>query len=242
MQRADGRGPTDLRTLRFERGFVRSAAGSCLAQCGGTRVICTVSIEEGVPRWMEGRPGGWLTAEYAMLPASTDRRKPRDGRKGGRVDGRTVEIQRLVGRVLRPAAVLGQLPAITLFVDCDVLEADGGTRTTAINGAAVALEEAFAKLVEDGRIDSSLRPAAVGAVSVGVVDDVVLLDLDYPEDSRAQSDMNIVMDGDGRFLEVQASAEGRPFSKEELDASLAVAADGIRRVIAARASTAADGA
>lgn len=229
--RPDGRGPAALRPFTFETGFVRTAAGSCLASFGGTRVICTVTVEDSVPGWMSGRGRGWLTAEYAMLPASTGRRKPRDGRKGGHVDGRTVEIQRLVGRTLRPSVDLERLGELTLHVDCDVLEADGGTRTCAISGASVALAEALAALERDGRVPAGCLKNRVAAVSVGVVGGEVVLDLAYAEDSGAESDMNVVMDEDGRFLEVQGTAEGRPFSRDELGKALDLAADGIARIL-----------
>jgi len=232
VPRVDGRNPSDLRPIRFIPDFIPSAPGSCLIECGRTRVVCTVSVESGVPRWMESRPGGWLTAEYAMLPGSTGRRKSRD-RKGS-VDGRTVEIQRLVGRVLRPTVDLAKLPPITLFVDCDVLEADGGTRTTAINGASFALAAALTKLRAEGRVDG-VTPNMVGAASVGVVGGEVLLDLAYEEDSRADSDMNVVMDDQGGFLEVQASAERSPFSPAQLQSALDLAAEGIRNIFVARA-------
>lgn len=210
---------------------MRPAAGSCLASFGNTRVICTVTAEDGVPGWLSGKGRGWLTAEYAMLPASTGRRKARDGRRGGHVDGRTVEIQRLIGRTLRPSVDLARLGEITLHVDCDVLEADGGTRTCAISGASVALADAIAGLAEQGRVPADALAHRIAAVSVGVVDDTVVLDLPYEEDSRAQSDMNVVMDDAGRFLEVQASAEGRPFSRDDLGVALDLAAGGIRRIL-----------
>lgn len=229
--RSDGRQPHDLRPVQFERGFVRTAVGSCLASFGKTRVICTVSAEDGVPGWMHGRGRGWLTAEYSMLPASTGRRKARDGRRGGHVDGRTIEIQRLIGRTLRPSIDLDRLGEITLHVDCDVLEADGGTRTCAISGASVALGEAIEALATSGRVPADAFAHRIAAVSVGVVDDRVVLDLPYEEDSRAQSDMNVVMDDSGRFLEVQASAEGRPFSRDDLNGALDLAASGIGRIL-----------
>lgn len=237
IARSGGRAADALRPHTFQPGFLSSADGSCLAAFGGTRVLCTASISSGVPGWLEGRGEGWLTAEYAMLPASTGRRRAREGRKGTGVDGRTVEIQRLIGRVLRPRLDRKALGSRTITVDCDVLEADGGTRTTAINGAAVAIRAALA------RRDLSTVPFdPIGAISVGVVDGSVLLDLDYPEDARADADMNVVMDQAGNFLEVQASAEGRPFTRDEFDRALEVAAAGIERVFAAQqAALAADG-
>lgn len=229
--RADGRGPDMLRPIRFETGFVRTATGSCLASFGATRVICTVTVDDRVPGWMSGRGRGWLTAEYAMLPASTGRRKPRDGRKNAHVDGRTVEIQRLVGRTLRPSVDLDRLGELTLHVDCDVLEADGGTRTCAISGSSVALVEALKVLERDEKIPSGCLKNRVSAVSVGVVDGELLLDLAYSEDSRAESDINVVMDEENRFLEVQGTAEGRPFSRQELGAALDMAAGGIAQIL-----------
>ena len=229
--RSDGRNAEDLRPVKFERGFIGSAAGSCLAWFGKTRVICTVSVEDGVPGWLQGRGRGWLTAEYSMLPASTGRRKSRDGRRGGHVDGRTVEIQRLIGRTLRPSIDLGRLGERTLYVDCDVLEADGGTRTCAISGASVALADAIAGLVAAGKVPAEAYANRVAAISVGCIDGQVVLDLPYEEDSRAESDMNVVMDDAGRFLEVQASAEGRPFNRDELGAALDLASSGIERIL-----------
>jgi len=229
--RADGRAPDQLRPFSFEPGFIRSATGSCLASLGDTRVICTVTAEAGVPGWMSGSGKGWLTAEYAMLPASTGRRKPRDGRKGGHVDGRTVEIQRLIGRALRPSVDLSRLGEWTLHVDCDVIDADGGTRTCAITGASVALSRALAALESEGQIPSGCLLTRVGAISVGIVDGQVLLDLPYEEDSRAETDLNVVMNEDGCFLEVQGTAERRPLTREELGQALDLATDGIRSLL-----------
>lgn len=229
--RADGRAPDVLRPIRFETGFVRTAKGSCLASFGATRVICTVTVDDRVPGWMSGRGRGWLTAEYSMLPASTGQRKPRDGRKNAHVDGRTVEIQRLVGRTLRPSVDLERLGELTLHVDCDVLEADGGTRTCAISGASVAIVEALKVLEKEEKIPSGCLKNRVAAVSVGVVGGELLLDLAYSEDSRAESDINVVMDEESRFLEVQGTAEGRPFSRQELGTALDMAAGGIGRIL-----------
>jgi ribonuclease PH len=224
--RADGRGADQLRPIRIEPGFVRSAAGSALIEAGGTRVICTASVDESVPRWMRGQGKGWATAEYGMLPASTGDRKQRDVSKG-RPDGRTVEIQRLIGRSLRGVIDFKALGERTVWVDCDVLEADGGTRCAAITGGYVALELALAGLVAAGKLESLPLTGSVAAVSCGVVAGEPLLDLDYPEDSTAEVDMNVVMTGEGGLVEVQATGERTPLSRTSLDALLALAATGI---------------
>ena len=224
--RRDGRGADELRPVSIEPGFVRSAAGSALIAVGGTRVICTASVEESVPRWMAGEGTGWLTAEYGMLPASTGQRKPRDVRRG-RPDGRTVEIQRLIGRSLRAVVDLTALGERTVYVDCDVLEADGGTRCAAITGGYVALRLACERLLAAGTIERLPLTGSVAAVSAGVVDGEPLLDLDYPEDSSAAVDANVVMTGDGGLVEVQATAERTPLSRAHLDRLLALAEQGI---------------
>lgn len=233
--RADGRVPSQLRPIAIEPGFVRAATGSALIAAGGTRVICTASAVESVPRWMAGRGRGWLTAEYGMLPASTGDRKPRDVSRG-RPDGRTVEIQRLIGRSLRVAIDLEALGERTVYLDCDVLEADGGTRCASITGAYVALALACAKLEADGLLERSPLTCAVAAVSCGLVDGVPLLDLDYSEDSRAEVDANVVMTGDGGLVEVQATAERTPLSRTHLDELLAFAESGIEQLLAEQAS------
>ena len=227
--RADGRAPDELRPVRIEPGFVRSASGSALIEAGGTRVICTASVDESVPRWMKGQGKGWVTAEYGMLPASTGDRKQRDVTKG-RPDGRTVEIQRLIGRSLRGVIDFAALGERTVWVDCDVLEADGGTRCAAITGGYVALELALARLVAAGKLDALPLTGSVAAVSCGVVDGEPLLDLDYPEDSTAEVDANVVMTGDGGLVEVQATAERTPLSRANLDALLALAQAGIEQL------------
>lgn len=224
--RRDGRGADELRPVSIEPGFVRSAAGSALIAVGGTRVICTASVEESVPRWMAGEGTGWLTAEYGMLPASTGQRKPRDVTRG-RPDGRTVEIQRLIGRSLRAVVDLTALGERTVYVDCDVLEADGGTRCAAITGGYVALRLACERLLAAGTIERLPLTGSVAAVSAGVVDGEPLLDLDYPEDSSAAVDANVVMTGDGGLVEVQATAERTPLSRAHLDRLLALAEQGI---------------
>jgi ribonuclease PH len=224
--RNDGRTPADLRPISITPGFMRSATGSALIEAGGTRVICTASVDEDVPRWMSGQGRGWLTAEYSMLPASTGERKRRDVAKG-RPDGRTVEIQRLIGRAIRGIVDFEALGERTVWVDCDVLEADGGTRCAAITGGYVALEVAMRRLMDEGKLERLPLTQSVAAVSAGMVDGVALLDLDYSEDSRAEVDANVVMTGDGGLVEVQATAERTPLSRASLDELLALAADGI---------------
>jgi ribonuclease PH len=217
--RRDGRAPDALRPVTVEPGFVRSATGSALIACGGTRVICTASVEESVPRWLAGRGRGWVTAEYGMLPASTGQRKPRDVTRG-RLDGRAVEIQRLIGRALRGAVDFEALGERTVYLDCDVLEADGGTRCASITGAYVALRLACARLLSDGMLERTPCVGSVAAVSCGMVDGVALLDLDYSEDSSAEVDANVVMTGEGGLIEVQATAERTPLSRAHLDAAI----------------------
>ncbi|MFL5827521.1 MAG: ribonuclease PH [Thermoleophilaceae bacterium] len=230
MTRADGRtSPDQIRPTTIQTGFVRSATGSALIECGGTRVICTATAVEDVPRWMAGSGRGWLTAEYGMLPASTGERKPRDVTKG-RADGRTVEIQRLIGRALRGVVDFKALGERTIYVDCDVLEADGGTRCASITGGYVALQLACARLVEEGRLASIPLTQSIAAISCGIVDGVALLDLNYPEDSSADVDMNVVMTGDDGLVEVQATAERMPLSRASLDELLALAAVGIQQL------------
>ena len=235
--RHDGRGPGDLRPVTIEPGFVRPATGSALISCGGTRVICTVSIAEGVPRWLKDQRRGWLTAEYGMLPASTGERRQRDVSRG-RPDGRTVEIQRLIGRALRGVVDFEGLGERTVWVDCDVLEADGGTRCAAITGGFAALQLALGRLVEEEKLNRVPLTQSVAAVSCGMVDGTALLDLDYVEDSGAEVDMNIVMTGDNGLVEVQATGERTPLSRASLDELLALAASGIERLRAAQADAA----
>ena len=232
--RSEGRAADALRQVRIETGFVRSAAGSALIEAGGTRVICTASVEETVPRWLRNGGRGWVTAEYGMLPASTGERKQRDVSRG-RADGRTIEIQRLIGRSLRGVVDFDALGERTVWIDCDVLEADGGTRCASITGGYVALELALQGLVAAGRLDALPLTGSVAAVSCGVVDGEPLLDLDYPEDSRAEVDMNVVMTGDGGLVEVQATGERTPLSRASLDALLVLAAQGIERLRGAQA-------
>jgi ribonuclease PH len=225
--------PGRLRPIEIEPGFVRTATGSALIAAGGTRVICTASAVEDVPRWMRGQGRGWVTAEYAMLPASTGERKQRDVTRG-RPDGRTVEIQRLIGRAIRGVVDFQALGERTIYLDCDVLEADGGTRCASITGAYVALHLALSRLVSDGALAAVPLTQSVAAVSCGIVDGVPLLDLDYPEDSSAEVDANVVMTGDGGLVEVQATAERTPLSRASLDELLALAAAGIDQLRAAQ--------
>jgi len=224
--RSYSRAADQMRPIEIEPGFVRTANGSALISVGETRVICTASVQESVPRWMAGRGRGWVTAEYGMLPASTGDRKQRDISKG-KADGRSVEIQRLIGRSLRGVVDFAALGERTIYIDCDVLQADGGTRCASITGGMVALELAIAKLIADGLIDRSPLTGSVAAVSAGIVDGVPLLDLDYPEDSSAEVDANVVMTGDGGLVEVQATAERTPLSRAHLDELLLLAETGI---------------
>ena len=228
-ERTGGRAADELRPTTIEAGFVRTATGSALISAGETRVICTASVQESVPRWMMGKGRGWLTSEYGMLPASTGERKQRDVSKG-RPDGRTVEIQRLIGRSLRGVVDFESLGERSVYVDCDVLEADGGTRCAAITGGYVALQLALGRLVEQGLLERVPLTQSIAAISCGMVDGEPLLDLDYSEDSRAEVDMNVVMTGDGGLVEVQATAERTPLSRASLDELLALAAAGIGRL------------
>ena len=224
MTRADGRRPDELRPLELTPDFLEQPHGSVLFGQGKTIVLCTATVEEGVPRWLAGRGAGWMTAEYSLLPASTGDRTAREARTG-RQQGRTVEIQRLIGRALRAACDFEALGERTLWLDCDVLQADGGTRCAAISGAYVAARRALDRF----GLGKALRDA-VSAVSVGIVDGKPLLDLDYSEDSRADVDLNVVMTGDGRLVEVQATAERDPFSRQQLEELLALAEAGIERI------------
>jgi ribonuclease PH len=231
--RTDGRKPDQLRPLTFRRRYTRQAPGSVLVHMGRTAVLCTCCVEPAVPPFLIGSGKGWLTAEYGMLPGSTNTRKPRD--RGGKVDGRSVEIQRLIGRSLRAVVDLTKLGERTLWIDCDVLEADGGTRTASINGAFVALLDALAVTRKRGAfpplpLPSEIVRASVAAVSVGLLDDVSLLDLDYSEDKDADVDLNLVMTGAGDFIEVQAGGEEATFSREQLDRLLKLGKLGIEAI------------
>ncbi|GAA3603009.1 ribonuclease PH [Agrococcus terreus] len=233
MARKDGRTPDELRQVTIERGWSEQAEGSALVSFGRTKVLCTASVLPTVPRWMSGKGKGWVTAEYAMLPRSTNERMDRESVKG-RVGGRTHEISRLIGRSLRAVVDLRALGEVSIAIDCDVLQADGGTRTAAITGAYVALAEAIAWAQANGRIPKSATPLidSVAAVSVGVIDGEPMLDLAYVEDVRAGTDMNVVATGRGLFVEVQGTAEGAPFDRRELDALLDLALAGTERLTA----------
>jgi ribonuclease PH len=232
--RSYDRAPDDLRPTKIEPHFVKPAAGSALITQGETRVICTASVQESVPRWMAGKGTGWVTAEYGMLPASTGDRKARDISKG-RLDGRSVEIQRLIGRSIRGVIDFAALGERTIYLDCDVLTADGGTRCASITGAFVALDLAIRRLLEEGKLARSPLTGSVAAVSCGIVGGVPLLDLDYSEDSTAEVDANVVMTGEGGLIEVQATAERTPLSRAHLDELLALAAGGIEHLRAVQA-------
>lgn len=234
-KRPDGRRPDQLRPIKFTNHFAPHATGSTLIEWGNTRVICGVTVEEVVPRWMkeQGKTGGWVTAEYSMLPYSTAPRKARDISKG-KLDGRSQEIQRLIGRAMRAAVDLEQLGSRTLWVDCDVLQADGGTRTAAITGSYVALALAVAKLREAALLSVNPLLSPVAAVSVGIVGGQPVLDLNYAEDSTADVDMNLVMTGAGRFIEVQGTGENGTFSEAELARLLELGRIGVQRLIAAQ--------
>ncbi|HHL39755.1 MAG TPA: ribonuclease PH [Deltaproteobacteria bacterium] len=228
MKRIDSRAADELRPVRITRDFLKSADGSVLMEMGDTKVICTVTVEETVPAFLAGGDQGWITAEYSMLPRSSARRIPRESVRG-RVSGRTHEIQRLIGRSLRAVVDLARLGPRTLIVDCDVLQADGGTRTASITGAYVALAETVGSLMETGVIAAGPSPIldSVAAVSVGIVRGEYLLDLNYEEDSAADVDMNVVMTASGRFIEVQGTAETEPFTRDEMDSLLDLAAKGV---------------
>jgi ribonuclease PH len=230
IQRADGRAPEELRPVTFQRDFTEMTAGSCLVSFGRTRVLCTASIDADVPRWMKGRGTGWVTAEYSMLPGSSPERIRREI-KDGRPSGRSQEIQRLIGRALRAVCDMAVLGERQVTVDCDVLQADGGTRTASICGGYVALHDALSRLVEHGAIGAHPLTAFCAAVSVGIVDGVPLLDLPYSEDSKADVDMNVVMTSEGRYVEVQGTAEGLAFSRGELDELLVLAELGIGEIV-----------
>jgi ribonuclease PH len=239
--RSYDRAPDALRPVTIEPGFVRTATGSALISIGETRVICTASVDESVPRWMKGRGTGWVTAEYGMLPASTGDRKRRDV-VNGRPDGRTVEIQRLIGRSVRGVVDFAALGERTVYLDCDVLQADGGTRCASITGAYVALALATDRLIAGGLLTRTPLTGSVAAVSAGIVGGVPVLDLDYPEDSSAEVDANVVMTGEGGLVEVQATAERTPLSRAHLDDLLELAAKGIAELRTAQVTAIAAGA
>ncbi|MBK1633290.1 ribonuclease PH [Thiohalocapsa halophila] len=231
--RPSQRAPDEIRPVRLSRGWTQHAAGSVLAEFGATRVLCTASIEERVPPFLRGAGQGWVTAEYGMLPGATHERTAREAARG-KQGGRTLEIQRLIGRALRAATDLPALGERTVTLDCDVLQADGGTRTAAITGAWVALHDALAQLRDAGLLETWPLLGQVAAISVGVFAGTPVLDLDYAEDSTAETDMNVVMNADGGLIEVQGTAEGVAFSRAELDAMLDLAAVGITQLVAAQ--------
>lgn len=225
--RADGRTPDQLRPITVTRGWAKNAEGSALIEFGNTRVLCTASFTEGVPRWLKGQGTGWVTAEYAMLPRATNTRNSRESVKG-KIGGRTHEISRLIGRSLRAVIDTAELGENTIVLDCDVLQADGGTRTAAITGAYIALADSISWAVREGIISSKAKPltGSVAAISVGIIDGTPMLDLPYEEDVRAETDMNVVVTGDGKFVEVQGTAEGVPFDRDELNSLLDLALHG----------------
>ncbi len=233
MTRKNQRGSEDLREIRITRNFTRHAEGSVLVEFGDTQVLCTASIEENVPGFLRGRGQGWVTAEYGMLPRSTHTRMAREAARG-KQSGRTQEIQRLIGRSLRAVTDLVALGERQITLDCDVLQADGGTRTAAITGACVALADAVSYLIAAGKIAQSPLKDFVAAISVGIVGGVAMLDLDYEEDSSCDTDMNVVMTSSGGIVEVQGTAEGAPFSRAELERLLDLAQDGIKRLVTAQ--------
>ena len=228
--RRDGRRNDDLRPITVQRHFTRMTPGSVLIQAGGTVILCTATVDETLPPWMANQDRGWVTAEYSMLPGSTSPRKGRD--RGGKIDGRTTEIQRLIGRSLRSVVNLQALGRRQVTVDCDVLQADGGTRTLSITGGWIALADAIASVAPAGVDPSAVLQSNVAAISVGLIDGELMLDLDYSEDSRAQVDTNVVMTGAGEFVEIQGTAEGRPFTQAQLDSQLLLARRGIEQLTA----------
>ena len=237
MSRRDGRTPDQIRPIEIQRRFTTASPGSVLYRCGGTHVFVTATIDERVPKWMSGRGSGWVTAEYAMLPGSTGDRKSRD--RNGRVDGRTMEIQRLVGRALRAVVDMKALGERTIWLDCDVMQADGGTRTACVNAAYVALCDALRTYKFKKPLGQWPVREPLGAISAGIVGGEALVDLDYSEDHRADVDMNVIMTASGQFLELQGTGETRPFSPEELDAILSLSRAGIDAAMeAARAALA----
>ncbi len=229
-----GRQPDELRPVTFTRDYTEFAAGSVLAAMGRTKVLCTASVDERVPGWLKGTGRGWVTGEYSMLPGSTSERVDREAARG-RQSGRTQEIQRLIGRSLRAVTDLAAMPDVQIILDCDVLQADGGTRTAAISGAYIALHDACERLRQRGVLKASPIREACAAVSVGVVGGTPMVDLEYAEDAHAEVDMNVVMTASGRFVEVQGTAEGAAFSRDELDQLLDLAKGGIDRILALQA-------
>jgi ribonuclease PH len=231
--RPSGRAAGQMRTVSFTKDFTKHAEGSVLVAFGDTKVICTASVDNRQPRWIRDENQGWVTAEYGMLPRSTHGRMDREAARG-KQSGRTQEIQRLVGRSLRACIDLQKLGPRTITLDCDVIQADGGTRTASISGAFVAMQLAINELINNGTLDENPIHQNVAAISVGIFDGTPVLDLDYAEDSSAETDMNVVMDQAGRFIEIQGTAEGAPFSRDEMNALLALAEQGINEIIAAQ--------
>lgn len=230
MNRIDGRKVNELRKIEIVKDYTMHATGCVLISCGNTKVICSASIEEKVPPFLSGQGKGWVSAEYSMLPSSTITRKQRDiGRL--KLDGRSSEIQRLIGRSLRSIVDLEKLGERTIWIDCDVIQADGGTRTASINGAFVALKIAIKKLMNEGLLESNPLRSSIAAISVGIVEETALLDLCYVEDSKAEVDMNIVMNGEGQIIEIQGTGEGRPFTKKEFSALMELAENGIMDIL-----------
>ncbi|SBT17315.1 Ribonuclease PH [Marinomonas gallaica] len=228
--RPSGRAADQLRPMKFTRNFTKHAEGSVLVECGDTKVICTATVVKGVPRFLKGKGQGWITAEYGMLPRSTHNRVDREAARG-KQSGRTVEIQRLIGRSLRAALDLKKLGEHTITIDCDVLQADGGTRTASISGGFVALADAVKTLVDAKKVKENPIVSQIGAISVGVYQGTPVLDLDYPEDSSAETDMNVIMNDKGGFIEIQGTAEGEAFSDEHMVGMLAVARKGINEIL-----------
>ena len=233
MKRPSGRAADQLRPIRITRRYTKHAEGSVLVEFGDTQVICTVSVESGVPRFLKGKGQGWLTAEYGMLPRATGERTQREASRG-KQGGRTLEIQRLIGRSLRAALDMSKLGENTLYVDCDVIQADGGTRTASITGAMVALVDALAVMKKRGALKGEPLKQMIAAVSVGMYQGEAVLDLDYPEDSAAETDLNVVMTSHGAFIEVQGTAEGEPFQPEQLKAMLLLARQGLQQLFEAQ--------
>lgn len=231
MRRKGGREPDQLRETSIHRDYIAHAEGSVLIEMGATRVICTATVENKVPRWLQGKGKGWITAEYSMLPRATPERTIREATQGRQM-GRTLEIQRLIGRSLRAVSDLDMLGEQTIWIDCDVIQADGGTRTASITGSFIALYDALRRLVDQKRLPEMPLSDFVAAVSVGIVGGVPLLDLDFEEDSGAEVDMNVVMTGNGRIIEVQGTAERNPFTREELNTLLDLAGKGIEELVA----------
>lgn len=237
--RPSGRKPDELRHVKFTRNFTKHAEGSVLVEFGDTRVLCTASVDSQLPRWMKGRNSGWITAEYGMLPRSTGNRMGREAARG-KQGGRTMEIQRLIGRALRAAVDMEQLGERMITLDCDVIQADGGTRTASISGAFVALNDAINGLIESGELNASPIIHNVASVSVGIYQGTPVLDLDYAEDSNAETDMNVVMTEAGGFIEVQGTAEAAPYTRDQMNAMLDLAQNGINEIISEQQKALAD--